>query len=243
MMAFGASDELDTTWLSKDHQHSSGEQHMRIRPVATLVSIAALAAFGTACEDPGGSDDSASKPPATEQPDSNPSEEPEKSEDREQPEKPEKDVDGDLGKTLDLGESTLVAHTSRSTESTLEVTTKTVKQGKLSDLETVRLDSAERDMQPYYVTVDFKNVDGAKPRTSTLQTSIELRDNRGEKAKSIFTMDDDVTDCVNQRPDSLAKGDTLTTCRVYLVAKGEEPKVVAYRSDFKKEPVFWKAEQ
>lgn len=204
---------------------------MRIRPAAALASIAALAAFATACEDPGAAQDPAAKPPATEQPEE--SKEPE----------PEKEVDGDTGKTLELGDSTLVTHVSGSANTTLEVASKSVKKGSLSDLEKVRLDGKEREMQPYYVTVDFKNVDGDNPRVSSLQTSLELRDSRGEKGKRVFTMEDDVAECVNELPETLAKGDTLTTCRVYLLAKDEAPKVVAYRSDFKKEPVFWKTEE
>lgn len=212
---------------------------MRIRPVATLVSVVALAAFATACEDPG-TEDATSKPPTTEQPDADtPPQEPEQEEDEAVDEGADKEVDSELGKTLTLGESTPVTHTSGSTKSTLEVAAKSVKQGKLSDLEKVRLDGAEREMQPYYVTVDFKNVDGDNPKPNTLMTSVELRDDRGEKAKTVFTMEDDVPDCVNERPDNLANGATLTTCRVFLVAEGETPKVVAYRSDFKREPVFW----
>lgn len=226
---------------------------MRIRPIATLVSVVALAAFATACEDPG-AQDPAGKPPTTEQPDADtPPQEPERSEEGTEPEQePEqedesvdkdvdKEVDSELGKTLTLGESTPVTHTSGSTKTTLEVAAKSVKRGKLSDLEKVRLDGAEREMQPYYVTVDFKNVDGDNPKPNTLMTSVELRDDRGEKAKTVFTMEDDVTDCVNERPEDLSKGGTLSTCRVFLVAEGETPKVVAYRSDFKREPVFWNA--
>lgn len=206
---------------------------MRIRPIAALASVAALAAFATACEDPGAGEDTPAKPPANDQPKEKPEEK-----------EPEKVIDGDLGKTLKLGDTTLVAHGAGSeNKSTMEITTQTVKQGKLSELEDVRLDAKEREMTPYYVTVNYRYVDGSAPQMSSLGITPRLRDGRGEDADRVFTSEDDVKNCVNNRPDKLAKGEDFTACRVFLVAKGEQPAMVAYQSNYREDPVFWKVEQ
>ena len=206
---------------------------MRIRPIAALASVAALAAFATACEDPGAGEDTPAKPPASDQPT-------EKPEDKE----PEKEVDGDLGKTLKLGETTLVSHgSSAENKSTMEITTRTVKQGKLTELEDVRLDGKERQMTPYYVTVNYRYVDGVAPHMSSLGITPKLRDGRGEEADRVFTSKDEVKNCVNNRPDKLAKGEDFTSCRVFLVAEGERPTMVAYQNDYRQDPVFWKVQQ
>lgn len=206
---------------------------MRIRPIAALASVAALAAFATACEDPGASEDTPAKPPASDQPK-------EKPEDKE----PEKEIDSDRGKTLKLGETTVVSHgTGSESRSAMKITTQTVKQGKLSELEDVRLDGKERQMTPYYVTVNYHYVEGAAPRMSSLGITPKLRDGRGEETDRIFTSKDEVKNCVNNRPEKLAKGEDFTSCRVFLVAKGEQPAMVAYQSDYRQDPVFWKVEQ
>ncbi|MCK1797560.1 hypothetical protein MTQ01_16305 [Streptomyces sp. XM4193] len=216
---------------------------MRIRPIAALVSVAAVAALSTACEDPGAEADTPAKPPASDQPEQ--PDQPEKSEEPEQPEAsetPEKEVDADLGKTLKLGETTLVTHDSGTSKTTMEVTTRTVVKGDVADLEDVRLDGKEREMVPYYVTVNYRYVDGDAPRVPSLGVTPKLRDGRGEEADRIFTTDDDVAQCVNNRPQQLAKGEDFTSCRVFLVGKSEKAANVAYQSNFREQPVVWKVE-
>lgn len=124
----------------------------------------------------------------------------------------------------------------------MEVTTRTVVKGEVAELEDVRLDGKEREMVPYYVTVNYRYVDGEAPRVPSLGVTPKLRDGRGEEADRIFTTDDDVAQCVNSRPQQLAKGEDFTSCRVFLVGKSEKAANVAYQSNFREDPVVWKVE-
>lgn len=228
---------------------------MRIRPALTLASVAALALFATACEDPG-AEAPTDQPPSSQQPEKpggedaeNPTpqesqEPPTESADPKQPGDAGGEVDADLGKTLALGDSTLVDHVpSGPPGTTMEITVKSVKRGKLSDLANLRLDEKERQMTPYFVTSTFRYVDGAQPRMSSLAIQPKLRDGRGENAGVARNYKDDVQSCVNNRPDELAKGEDFTTCRVFLIAKDEKPSVAVYQTNFRAEPVAWKVEQ
>ncbi|MBB1244421.1 hypothetical protein GL263_12740 [Streptomyces durbertensis] len=226
---------------------------MQKRRFATLLAAVAVAASLTACEDPGGGDQAApTTPPPSQQPSEAPSEEPadgpskkptdEPSEgyDDTPADKPEGEVDAEAGKTLALGATARVTHRSGGRSGVVDVTPKSVVRGKLSDLEDVRLNGGERELTPYYVTVEYRYVSGDGPRGSALQVATRLRDERGEQAKLLFTYKDDVKPCVNEPLERLTGDQPATFCRVYLVAKGQTPKIVAHQGDYKLEPVFWK---
>lgn len=213
---------------------------MRIRPTVTLVSIAAITGLATACEDPVPSETPPSVSESPSQEDGGDGGDSGGGEDA----KPDKEVDSDAGKTLDFGETSPVTYRpGTDKETVLEVTPKSLKKGKISDLDGVKMDAEERETQPYYATVTFKNTGDNELSNPPLLTTIKLRDDRGEDAKYPFTYRDDVPQCANDYPDKLGKDDSTTLCKVFLVEKGEKPSVLTYTStDYKKEPVFWKIE-
>ncbi|WP_431043132.1 hypothetical protein ACQUSR_15400 [Streptomyces sp. P1-3] len=151
-------------------------------------------------------------------------------------------VDGDAGKTLALGETTALTYKRGSDRSiTMEVTAKSVTKGSQSDLDAVKMDAAERSMQPYYVTFDFKNIGENGLEYPSLTVPARLRDGRGEESKQVITLGDDVKPCPAGDLEEFAPKATATQCAVFLLPKGEKPSVVAYTGDYDKEPVFWKA--
>ncbi|WKX71669.1 hypothetical protein [Streptomyces sp. XD-27] len=151
-------------------------------------------------------------------------------------------VDGDAGKTLALGETTALTYKRGSDRSiTMEVTAKSVKKGSQSDLDAVKLDAAERSMQPYYVTFDFKNIGESHLEYPGLTVPARLRDSRGQEGKQAITLNDDVKPCPADDPEDFAPKATATQCAVFLLPKDEKPSVVIYAGDYDKEPVFWKA--
>ncbi|MEV7089498.1 hypothetical protein AB0O07_27010 [Streptomyces sp. NPDC093085] len=150
-------------------------------------------------------------------------------------------ADADLGKTLALGDSTVLTYKRSNKELELQVTTKSVKKGSQSDLDNLKLDAKERELQPYYVTVDFKNVGKKTADYPFLTTPVGLRDARGEQGKTLITIGGEIAGCEGKDPDHFAPDDTSTQCKVFLLPKDQDPSVVLYNGDFDKEPVYWKA--
>ncbi|MEK8171625.1 hypothetical protein NKH77_25960 [Streptomyces sp. M19] len=110
-------------------------------------------------------------------------------------------MDGDLDKTLALGTSTKVSYQRGSDAATvLEVATTSVKKGSVSDLDQVPLDAEQRGLQPYYVTMSFKNAGKTNLGYPSLNSAANLRDSRGEEGKRVATLDDDVAACPNKTP-------------------------------------------
>lgn len=194
------------------------------RSAAALVFVTGFALLGTACNENnaqgGGSETPSKKPSPT----------------------ASKPVDGDAGKTLELGEETRVTYkrgTDRTT--TLDITARSVDQGSQADLGAVKLDATERAMQPYYVTFDFENTGQDTLDYAFLTSSAKLRDSRGEDGKTAITVGDEVKNCPAGSVDSFAPGTRSTQCAVFLLPKGEKPSVIVYTADYDKEPVFWRA--
>ncbi|MCF6524269.1 hypothetical protein [Streptomyces sp. JJ36] len=195
-----------------------------MRPAAAVLLAGAVVLFGTACEEdyvPEENPSTDASPSATADAD--------------------KPVDADLGRTLDLGTPTTVSYKRAGDRTgTLQLTADSVEKGAMSDLDEVRLDAEQRAKVPYYVTMTFRNV-GEKTVAHPF-TPTGLRDARGEEADELVTVDDEVTECVNEGEYELSAGTEQTRCLVFLVAKGQRPSVVTYTADFDKEPVFWKAD-
>ncbi|MDW6061418.1 hypothetical protein SAZ11_29610 [Streptomyces sp. FXJ1.4098] len=207
---------------------------MRIRSTRNRTAVAALCAAGfalvaTGCNDnlaqDGGSTETPSKAPA--KPSASAS----------------KALDSDAGKTLALGESTPITYKRSDKTGTLRITAKSVVKGAQSDLDKVALKAEERELQPYYVTMSFKNIGKDSIHYPFLISPTNLRDSRGEDGKSLVTLDGDVTKCPGEDPDDFNANDTATLCKVFLLPSGETPSVVSYTGDFDKEPVFWRAKE
>ncbi|OEU95764.1 hypothetical protein [Streptomyces oceani] len=214
----------------------------RVRP-ATAVCLAALAVSAVGCKDDGAApkDKGSHKPSegSTSSPDS--SGKPEGSGKPDSSAKPGgQDVDADLGRTLKLGESTTVDYKRAGNRTgTLRLTARSVQKGSQQDLGEAELETEQRSMQPYYVTVRYENV--GDTTISAYDTPTGLRDSRGEEADPVVTVAGEVSECPKVEEYELVAGATHTNCKVFLLPKGESPSVVKYTGDFDKEPVYWKA--
>ncbi|RDG35103.1 hypothetical protein [Streptomyces corynorhini] len=153
----------------------------------------------------------------------------------------DKAVDAEAGKTLPLGQTTRLTYVRSDKKLTLEATAKSVRKGSQDDLSEVRLDAKERALQPYYVTMSFKNIGDTTVAYPYLNTPTSLRDSRGESGKTLITIGGEVEGCPAKDPDDFPKGATATLCQVVLLPKDETPSVVVYQSDFDKDPFYWKA--
>jgi hypothetical protein len=203
---------------------------IRTRAGAALTCAVCVALLATGCDDDaaqdgGGADDGASAKahPAV---------------------SASKAADSDGGKTLALGEATLITYKRGSdhVRGTLKVTAVSVRKGKRADLGTLKLDAGARALQPYYVTMSFKNVGDRSLHYPFLNTPTGLEDSSGVDDQTLITADDEVKPCPGKDPDDFAKGASTSLCKVFLLPKTEKPTVVTYSTgDNTKKPVHWKA--
>ncbi|MDT0545651.1 MULTISPECIES: hypothetical protein [Streptomyces] len=199
----------------------------RNRTAAAVLCAAGFALLATGCNDNLAQDGGDDTPTKTPKPSATAS----------------KALDSDAGKTLALGETTPITYKRSDKTGVLNIAAKSVVKGSQSDLDKVALNAEERKLQPYYVTVSFKNIGKDAIEYPFLNTPTHLRDSRGEEGKSLLTLGGDVAKCPGEDPDDFKAGDTATLCKVFLLPSGETPSVVSYTGDFDKEPVFWKAKE
>ncbi|MBL1096370.1 hypothetical protein [Streptomyces coffeae] len=150
-------------------------------------------------------------------------------------------VDADANKTIPLGQTSALTYKRSNKTATLEVTAKSVAKGSQADLSGLRLDSEAKGLQPYYVTMAFKNIGDNTLKYPFLITPTNLRDSKGNGAKTLIAPDDAVKSCPGKDPDNFGPGANATICKIFLLPKGESPSTVLYNGDFDKGPVYWKA--
>ncbi|MEU8826229.1 hypothetical protein [Streptomyces sp. NPDC048636] len=152
-----------------------------------------------------------------------------------------KGVDADANKTIPLGQKSALTYKRSKKVATLEVTARSVAKGSQSDLSGMGLKAEDKALQPYYVTMAFKNIGDNTVKYPFLNTPTNLRDGKGNGAKILITPSDAVKSCPGKDPDTFAPGANATICKVFLLPKDETPSVVLYTGDFDKGPVYWKA--
>ncbi|QKV93934.1 hypothetical protein HUT19_21030 [Streptomyces sp. NA02950] len=153
----------------------------------------------------------------------------------------DKAVDADANKTIPLGQKSALTYKRSKKVATLEVAAQSVAKGSQADLSGLRLESEAKSLQPYYVTMTFKNIGDNSLKYPFLNTPTSLRDGKGNGAKTLITSDDAVKSCPGKDPDDFGPGANATICKIFLLPKGETPSVVYYTGDFDKGPVYWKA--
>ncbi|MEU4892311.1 hypothetical protein AB0B12_11715 [Streptomyces sp. NPDC044780] len=210
----------------------------RTRAAAALACATAVALLATACNDDAAQDAGGSESPAaTQKPSASASKGADKAD------KTDKAVDSDTGKTLALGETTALTYKRSNKVATLEIATKSVQKGSPADLADLNMDADAKAMQPYYVTMSFKNIGDQALHYPFLSTPMALRDSQGNPGKVLITSGDAVPQCEDEDPDDFAVGASTTLCKIVLLPKGQTPSVALYNGDFDKEPVYWKATQ
>ncbi|WP_431774333.1 hypothetical protein [Streptomyces cucumeris] len=216
------------------------------RTAAALLCAAGLALGATACNEDAAQDTGSSESPAAK--DKKPADPAGKGQDTGGAGNDQgsggsggKGVDADANKTIPLGQKSALTYKRSKKVATLEVTARSVAKGSQSDLSGLRLESDAKALQPYYVTMAFKNIGDKSLKYPFLNTPTNVRDSKGNPAKTLITSDDAVQSCPSKDPDTFAPGDDATICKIFLLPKGEAPSLVSYTGDFDKGPVYWKA--
>lgn len=230
------------------HNRTTGTARLtsrRRRTAAALLCAAGLALSATACNEDLAQDGGSSQSPAKDQ---QPSASASKGTDQggkgeEGGKDGDKAVDGDAGKTLPLGQPTALTYRRANKTATLEIAAKSVRKGTQADLANLTLDAKAKTLQPYYVTMTFKNIGDKSLHYPFLNTPTSVRDGQGNQGKVLITPDDAVASCPGKDPDDFAAGAKTTLCKIFLLPKSETPSVVLYTGDFDKDPVYWKATQ
>lgn len=198
---------------------------MHTRRLAVLAGLTAVGVLATGCRDDSAADSVGSSSP---------------SEARSPAPDASEELDSDLGKTLTMGESSRVTYQPDPKRSFhLEITPKSVRKGAQADLDEVSLTAKERSMQPYYVTVDFTNIDERTAEDPLFYSPVRVRDGRGEDAQKVLSLEGNVKQCTIPLLEDLPARQTATACQVFLLPKGESPSVIHYRANPAKDPVFW----
>ncbi|MGY0060138.1 hypothetical protein ACWY4P_26950 [Streptomyces sp. LZ34] len=152
-------------------------------------------------------------------------------------------LNGDGGRALALGKATAITYKGGSDNGrgTLKVAAKSVVKGSRADLPKASLQAADRKLQPYYVTMTFKNIGDASIHYPFLNTPTSLEDSGGAPQEVLITADDGVKRCPGEDPDDFGTGDTATLCKVFLLSRGATPATVTYATgDGTERPVSWK---
>ncbi|NUP35824.1 MAG: hypothetical protein HOY76_02080 [Streptomyces sp.] len=155
-------------------------------------------------------------------------------------------LNGDGGRALALGRATAITYKggSDNVRGTLKVAAESVVKGSRADLPKASLQGAERQLQPYYVTMTFKNIGDAAIHYPFLNTPTSLEDGGGAPQEVLITEDDGVKRCSGKDPDDFGTGDTATLCKVFLLPKGATPATVTYATGGGTErPASWKVPQ
>ncbi|MFC4943684.1 hypothetical protein [Pseudonocardia sp. GCM10023141] len=145
--------------------------------------------------------------------------------------------------TLPVGKAATVNYATDSTEketTTLEVTVKTVQQGSVNDLSGFELDAQAKQSDPAYVTVTFRNTGTKAMDPGGIFGLFNAFNTAGDKLGSV-TLLGDFPKCDGLPPDSLAAGESFTSCEVYIAPKGQSvTKVVfGFYVDLKRTEITW----
>ncbi|MDX3227095.1 hypothetical protein [Streptomyces sp. ME19-01-6] len=149
----------------------------------------------------------------------------------------------DGGRPLALGKAAAITYKggSDNARGTLKVAAQSVVKGSRADLPKSSLQAADRKLQPYYVTMTFKNIGDASIHYPFLNTPTSLEDSGGTPQEVLITADEGVKRCPGKDPDDFGTGDTATLCKVFLLPKGATPATVTYATgDGTESPVSWK---
>jgi hypothetical protein len=134
-----------------------------------------------------------------------------------------------------LNETVVVQHADLNTpgnpKTSLAITPTAVRKGTQAELEDAgfSLDPEEKNTTPYYVDVKFEN---KGPQTITNSLFVSLEDDQGGSISSTTIIDlggKPFEQCPQTKPGGkLEDGDTVESCRLFLVPNGRTPEQVSF---------------
>ncbi|MGW4239388.1 hypothetical protein ACWEJP_21645 [Streptomyces sp. NPDC004749] len=127
----------------------------------------------------------------------------------------------------------------------VKITPKSVRAGDIADLSRFDLDEDEKELVPYYVTVEYRNT-GEYDLYPGLQDDLELRSASGQPSRPLVLIDiggPGVGECPDATPDEMVKpGATVTQCSIHLLARTDRPATFTLSGDDPKaRPLTWTA--
>jgi hypothetical protein len=110
----------------------------------------------------------------------------------------------------------------------LEVTVVAVEKGAIGDLKDVRLDDPKnKDLDPYYLKMKFRNVGDKATDPQTIFAHISIRSSDDSDLNGLG-YHDDFAKCATNSPASLAPGVEYTECAIYVAPPGQKVAKVVY---------------
>ena len=152
------------------------------------------------------------------------------------------------GETLALGKRAVVPYvvygtgskTGTQQETTLGVTVRRVRKGKISDFKDFNLDAEQKNTVPYYIDVKYENLGDLKLQRFLLDPSVEDTDGQEYKPLNLIVLSGTFKTCPQPSRARLRGGQSFTLCAPVLLPKGKTYERVRFQGDVTKDPYFWK---
>ncbi len=123
---------------------------------------------------------------------------------------------------------------------TVGVTVKKIRRGKIADFKDFKLDADEKNAVPYYIDVKYENLGDLKLDRNLLDPSIEDSDGQEYKPINLIVLSGTFKTCPNPSRSKLRPGDSFTLCAPVLLPIGKTFERVRFQGDVTKDPYFWK---
>jgi hypothetical protein len=153
----------------------------------------------------------------------------------------------EAGEELAIGTRVVAPYTvygttaaSQSQKTTVGVTVKKVRRGKISDFKDFNLDKDQKSSVPYYVEVKYENLGDLKLNRSLLDPSIEDSDGQEYKPLNLIILSGTFKTCPSPSRSKLRPGDSFTLCAPVLLPNGKTFERVRFQGDVTTDPYFWK---
>lgn len=128
----------------------------------------------------------------------------------------------------------------------VKLTPKSVRAGSLSDLSAFKLSDGDKNLVPYYVTIEYRNT-GQYDLLPDLQDKVAVQSAGGQRIPKLTLLDiggPGVDQCPDRTPDAtrLKANGTITQCSIHMVPKGDRPTTFTYEgAENGAKPITWRA--
>ncbi|AKL70993.1 hypothetical protein M444_36820 (plasmid) [Streptomyces sp. Mg1] len=128
----------------------------------------------------------------------------------------------------------------------VQITPKGLLSGSRGDLAGIRLDDELKDMDPYFLTVEFSNTGELAMDRPNLADTLSVVGTNGVSGKGVMIVNMALATapalpehCRKGNPATVPAGGTAEVCVLVMLAKGQEPATVAYSAEGS-DTVVWK---
>lgn len=125
-------------------------------------------------------------------------------------------------------------------KTTVGVTVKRVRRGKIADFKDFNLDKDQKNSVPYYIEVKYENLGDLKLTRTLLDPSIEDSEGQEYKPLNLIILSGTFKTCPSPSRSKLGPGDSFTLCAPVLLPNGKTFERVRFQGDVTTDPYFWK---